>query len=272
MGECSTRRRVALVAAVALAGCAKANSGGTPDAGPGESFFDAAPDATCGNMCDHDHDGVFDPDDKCANTPMGQVVNGVGCADSQLTPTLVPFPPFGLTWTPTGDLGRAAKLTWTYVGIDRKDLFHIYWLVCDDPATPCGLSLDGPIDVAAEQWQYSATGSDLPNGKLVFTNATHISLANGTSPALDGRLTITIVDATDVAIPFATVAGLSVTPLAAAYGAEIKGAGFKVVVTAEVLDTTTATYKPYLDYYDAAPTPATGASTATSFGGSFYAK
>ena len=55
------------------------------------------------------------------------------------------FPPFGLTWTPSGELGRAGGLTWTYTGIQRGDLFHIWWVVCDDPGMPCGLSLDGPI-------------------------------------------------------------------------------------------------------------------------------
>ena len=141
-------------------------------------------------MCDHDHDGVVDGIDQCPNTTLGDPVNHVGCSDTQLTSTLQPFPPFGLTWTPTGDLGRAGGLTWTYVGIERSDLFHIDWVVCDDPATPCGLSLDGAIDVAAEDWSFSAATSDLPNGKLAFINSTHIALADGTNPAIAGRLTV----------------------------------------------------------------------------------
>jgi hypothetical protein len=39
-----------------------------------------------------------------------------------------------------------------------------------------------------------------------------------------------------------------------------------------VQDTTTTTWTPYLDYYDAAPTPVAGMGTTTSFGGSFYDK
>jgi hypothetical protein len=252
---------------VVLAACAKAATGtADPDGGSGSA------DASCGTQCDRDHDGVVDGDDQCADTPAGETVNDVGCADSQLTATLVPFPPFNLMWTPSGELGRAAGLTWTYVGIERKDLFHIYWIVCDDPATRCGLSLDGPIDMAGEYWQLAATGSDLPNGKLVFTNTTRIALADGSTPTLDGRLTITIVDATDVAIAFATVTALGVTPLSGGYGAEIKGTSFKVVALAEVKPTTSSTWTPYLDYYDAAPTPTTGGGVTTSFGGSFYAK
>jgi hypothetical protein len=274
VGAHTSLRRVipALWAAGALVGCAKANTGGTGDAGPGESFFDAAPDASCEDHCDRDGDGVFDQNDMCANTPANAPVNMVGCADSQVTATVQPFPPFGLTWTPTGDLGRAGGLTWTYVGIDRKDLFHIYWLVCDDAATQCGVSLDGPIDETIEHWQFAANGSDLPTGKLVFTSATHIQLADGTSPQRDCRITINVKDASDAAIPLQTVAGLNVTPASAAYGAEIQGTEFKVVAIAEVLDPVTSTYKPYLDYYDAAATSTTASGTAVSYGGSFYAK
>jgi len=249
----------------ALVGCANAKPGtADPDAGP-------APDASCGDHCDHDNDGVFDGSDQCADTPMGEVVNHAGCSDSQLTSALVPFPPFGLTWTPAGDLGRAGGMTWTYVGIQRSDLFHIDWIICDDPATPCGVSLDGAVD-ATETWQRDATNSDLPNGKLVFTNTTHIALADLTMPVLTGRLTLTIVDATSAPIPFAGVAALHVPARDGQYGAEVGGTAFTITAIIEVQAAATTTWTPYLDYYDAAPTPTTGGSTAVSFGGSFYAK
>jgi hypothetical protein len=180
------------------------------------------------------------------------------------------FPPYGLTFTQEGDPGRAGGMTWTYTGIQRADMFHIYWIVCDDPATPCGLSLDGAIDPPAENWQISATDTDFPDGKLVFTNTTHILLADTSTPQLSGRLTVTIVDASNAPVPFANVLILGVTARAGKYGAEIKGTGYKVVALAEVQDPATAAWTPYLDYYDAAATPATGASTSTSFGGSFY--
>jgi len=258
---------------VTLLGCAKAQNGsGDPDAGGGKNPDAPPPDASCGDMCDRDGDGVFDPVDQCPNTPTGEVVNHVGCSDSQLTSTLQPFPPFGLTWTPTGDMGRAGGLTWTYVGIERKDLFHIDWIVCDDPATPCGLSLDGPIDVAAENWTFTVGGSDFANGKLLFTNTTHIPLADATTPQLAGRLTITIVDAATAVIPIATVGQLGVPALSGGYGAEIKGVAFTVKALAEVQDPSSLAWSPYLDYYDAAQTLATAPGTATSFGGSFYAK
>jgi hypothetical protein len=255
------------LAIVAATACAKGQTGSDTDGGS-TADVDAL---SCGDLCDADEDGVPDGSDECPDTPAGEEVNQVGCGDSQVTPTLEEtFPPYGLTWTPTGDLGRAGGLTWTYTGIDRGDLFHIYWIVCDDPATPCGLSLDGAIDVAAENWQFSAPDSDLPAGRLVFTNTTHILLADATAPQVTGRLTVTIVDESDAPIRFADLATLGVTGRDGQYGAEIPGTGYEVVALAEVQDPSTLAWAPYLDYYDAAPTPETGGSTATSFGGSFY--
>jgi hypothetical protein len=257
-----------LAFAFALVGCAQANPG-TPDATGGGS---AHPDAGCGDTCDADHDGVVDGSDQCPNTSSIEIVNSAGCADSQLTATLQPFPPFNLTWTPTGDLGRAEGLTWTYVGIERKDLFHIDWIICDDPATPCGLSLDGPIDNVDEHWTFSAADSDLPAGKIVFTNTTHILLDDMSTPQLAGRLTVTITD-DNGPVAGADVGTLHVTPRDGSHGAEIKNTGFVVVAKAELQAMGTSTWTPYLDYYDSAPTPTTGMDgVVTSFGGSFYAK
>jgi hypothetical protein len=251
----------------AAMGCAQGQA--TPDAS-GDPTVDAS---SCAPFCDQDGDGVPDASDQCPDTPVGEPVNQAGCADSQLTATLEPtFPPFGLTWTPTGDLGRAGGLTWTYTGIQRRDLFHIYWIVCDDPATPCGLSLDGAIDLVTEHWQWSAADSNLPGGRLVFTNQTRIVLADASTRSLTGRLTVTIAESSSAAIPFAEVAALGVSARAATHGAEITGTGFVVEALAEVRDTITSTWTPYMDYYDAAPTPTTGGNAHTSFGGSFYAR
>jgi len=259
---------LALVAACARGG--QAQPAGDDANGPADAPGPTA-DASCGNLCDRDGDGIVDGSDHCPNTPAGAIVNQVGCADSQLTPMLQPFPPFGLTWTPTGDPGKAGGLTWTYTGIQRKDLFHIYWLICDDPATPCGLSLDGPIDDPAEAW-HESPDSDLPNGKLIFINSTHILLADATSPALAGRMTVTIVDASNAPLHFAPVAMLGVPPRTGQYGAEIPGTGYVVTVVMEVQDPTSLAWTAAKDYYDAAPTPMAGGTVTSSFGGSFYAK
>lgn len=251
------------------------DSGPSGDGGPGGDG--ASGDASCsGTNCDSDGDGVPDTTDKCPNTPPKAIVNKDGCADSQLKAKLNPaWPPYDMTWTPTGDMGRAGGMTWTYTGIVRGDLFHIYWIVCDDPNDVCGLSLDGPIDVPAEHWAYSSGDSDLPGGKLVFINSTNILMADSSKVALSGRLTVTIVDANNVAIPFSDVNTLGVTARDGQYGAEIKGTGFKVTVLGEVEDQTTLTWTPYLDYYDAAATMDTGdagGNVYTSFGGYFYDK
>ncbi len=242
-------------------------SNGTGGAGAGGAGGSGG--SGCGDMCDGDEDGVLDGADECADTPALEPVNTVGCGDSQLDPTLQEtWPPYGLTWAPTGDAGRAGGLTWTYTGIDHGDLFHIVWVPCDDPATPCGVSLDGPIEVA-EQWAFSAAGSNLPGGVMVFTNTTQIPLADGTSPTLTGRLTLSIVGESGEPLPFEGVGALGVTARDGDYGTEIPGSGFAVAVLIEVQDASLV-WTPYLDYFDAAPTPDPGPGTAVSFGGSFY--
>ncbi|MEO6575668.1 MAG: hypothetical protein ABIP89_17590 [Polyangiaceae bacterium] len=265
---------LALLVAASCAQGQTVNESSGPNADGGLSA-DGAPVCSSG-PCDQDGDGVQDGSDKCANTPSGAVVNSDGCADTQLTPQVEPmFPSYGLTWTPTGDLGKAGGLTWTYTGIQRGTLFHIYWVLCEDPATPCGISLNGPIDAPSENWELSAPDSDLPNGKLVFTNTTSVLLADSGAPPLSGRLTVTIVDASDAKIPFVDVATLGVTARVGKYGAEIIGTGFKVMALAEVQDPATSAWTPYKVYYDAAATPDTGdagGNLYTSFGGSFYDK
>jgi len=82
---------------------------------------------------------------------------------------------------------------------------------------------------------------------------------------------VTIVDSSSAPVPFATVAMLGVTARDGKYGAEIKGTGFTVTALAEVEDTTTSTWTPYLDYYDAAHTvPPEAGNAYVSFGGWFY--
>jgi hypothetical protein len=164
-------------------------------------------------------------------------------------------------------------LTWTYTGINRGKLSHIYWVICDDPGfPPCGVSLDGPI-TASSTWQVSTTDSNLLSGKLVFLAATTLMNAeDGGTTALSTRLTMTIVDSANSPIPFTTVGALGVTARLGQYGAEIKGTGFTVSAIAEVKDTTGA-WTPYLDYYDAAHTMDTGdagGNAYVSYGGSFY--
>jgi hypothetical protein len=268
------RRLVAMVPVIVVAAsCAKASNGPASN-GPADAQAQPADVAidSCGSDCDTDMDGVRDGSDQCPNTPPGQPVNTVGCADSQLTPVLVTeFPPFGLTWTNTGDLGRAGGLTWSYAGIVRGDLFHIYWIVCDDPTTGCGLSLDGPLDTPAG-WVFDTTSSDLAGGTLVFDNSTHIVHDDGTTVPLTGRLTLKLVDGNNAALPFAAVSSLGVHARSGTYGAEIPGTAYSVNAIAEVQEANSTTWTPYLDYYDAAATSMTGSGTTVSYGASFYDK
>lgn len=222
---------------------------------------------------DTDGDGVPDSTDKCPNTPPGEPVNSKGCSDSQTKPMVEHFPPsFPVTWTPTGDLGRAGGLTWAYTGIDRKDLFHIWWVLCDDPVDSCGLSLDGPINSPTMAWIASLPDSDLGNGKLVLKDTTRIALADGSKQALPGRLTVTIVDANSAPIAWANVSDLGLTARAGGFGFVVEGTSYTLTALAEVQDPNSLTWTPYLDYFDAAPTVDMGTGTAVSFGGSFYDK
>ena len=78
-----------LPAIVVATSCAKASNGpADASSGPADAAADIAIDS-CGSDCDTDMDGVHDGSDQCPNTPPGQPVNKVGCADSQLTPVLV---------------------------------------------------------------------------------------------------------------------------------------------------------------------------------------
>lgn len=250
-------------------GASSANGGAGGAGNTGGGATGGSTSTSCGDMCDGDGDGVLDASDACADTPAGEPVNSAGCADSQVDATLQEaWPPYNLAWTPAGDLGRVGGLTWAYAGITRGELFHIYWVLCDDPATLCGVSLDGPID-ATEGWQLSAVDSDLPGGVAVFTNATHIALADGTSPAVTARLTVRVVGASDEAIPFGDMATLGITARDGQIGAEIPADAFKIFAVIEVQDGM-GVWTPYLDYFDAAPTPDPGVGTAVSFGGSFY--
>ena len=264
-------KRVVVSALLLVVGCANAEKGGGANDGGMGSDGGGSADASCGTTCDADNDGVVDGLDQCPGTSALGDVNSDGCADSQVEPTLEPdFPPFNLTWIPTGELGRAGGLTWTYTGIERGELFHIYWLVCDDPATPCGISLDGAID-AAEQWQFSPTDSDLVNGRLVYTNTTRILLHDNTMPQLDGRLTLTIVNQNDAPMSWYAANTMNVSPRMATHGAEVTGTGYKVMALAEVKDAT-GPWTPYMTYYDTAPTPTAGGGVYTSFGDSFYSE
>src|SRR5262245_46542265 len=84
-------------------------TGGEIDA---EETIDATPeidaddtDAAC-PACDTDNDGVVDGDDDCPDTAASAVVNPVGCSDAQVDPVLqTSWPPYSLSWTPSGDPG-----------------------------------------------------------------------------------------------------------------------------------------------------------------------
>jgi hypothetical protein len=214
--------------------------------------------------CSHGNSGNT-PDAPCTSCDASSGVDGGG-------PKLEKnFPPYGLSWTPTGDMGRAGGLTWAYTGIDRGSLVHIWWLVCDDPLNACGLSMAGPIDRPTEAWLFDASRSDLPNGTLAFTDTTRIALADGSFEGLPGRLTINIVDASSAPVPFAGVSTLGIHARAGQYGAEITGTAFTVTLLGEVQDPTTQAWTPYLDYYDAQPTPDTGGPYLTvDLDGAFY--
>ena len=229
-----SREAALLTAMLAAAGCSKGHSAGTADAS-----FDAG-------------SGSGNPDGGGPHLEKN-------------------FPPYGLVFTMTGDMGRAGGLTWSYTGINRGSLTHIWWILCDDPLNPCGLSMAGPIDRPSEDWLFDASRSDLPNGKIAFTDTTRLALDGGSFEALPGRLTITIADASNAAVPFASVASLGGFARAGQYGAEIPGTAFTLQLLGEVQDPTSMTWTPYLDYYDSQPTPSTGGPYLTvDLDGFFY--
>jgi hypothetical protein len=256
------------VLAVLGAACG-GGGGGDPDAGSGDGGGPGIDALVCGAGCDEDGDGVRNEDDLCPDTSAIGIVNSDGCNDAQVDPTLTEeeFPPFGLTWTPDGDAGRAGGLNWVYTGIQRMGHFHIYWMVCDDPALPCALSMNGAID-ASEHYTYSAGDSDPAGGVLVLTNATEITRFDASVVPLTGRWTVRIVDAADAPLPFEDAAALGATLRTATHGAEIPGVGFKVNLLGEVNDG--AGWVPYSDYFDSVQKPDPFEPFTVSFIGVFY--
>ena len=92
------------------------------------------------------------------------------------------------------------------------------------------------------------------------------------SVPLTGRLTLKLVDSQNVALPFAYVGTLGVHARSGTHGADIPGTGVSVNAIAEVQEAGSATWTPYLDYYDAAPTSMTGSGTSVLVRRSFYDK
>lgn len=214
---------------------------------------------------------MLDDEDECEATPTGETVNPVGCSDSQVDPVLngEDWPPYGLTFTTSGNIGRPGGGNWTYTAIDHRDLFHIWWVPCDDPSYSCGLSMDGNVFAANEEWVFDAANSNLPGGVLVFTNTTNIVLFDNSTPALTGRLTLTITGAGQP-LPFLDVASIGLVPREGSFAAEIPGAAYLVNMIIDVQDTPGGAWTPYLDYFDAAQTMDGGPQANVSFGGTFY--
>jgi len=262
-------RLLATVPALSLVACAQA--GTTIDGSTGDDATTQIDACQSNCTADSDGDGVPDIGDQCPNTPSGEPVNQAGCSDSQVDPTLQPsFPPYGLTWNQTGDLGRPGGMRWTYDGIDRADLFHIYWLPCDETDPRCGLSLDGPIDNASEYWVYNEPQSNLAGGVMVFTSSTRVPLAAGGTVAVSSRMTLTIVDGNNQPVPFVTAGSLGITPRVGTHAAEILGTAFEVRAIAECQDASTTSWTPFADYYDNTSTPDPGPGYVVSLSGSFY--
>jgi hypothetical protein len=269
----------------ALGGGGTAGTGGgggtTGAAGAGGTTGAAGSGGTGGaggttGAADADGDGVPDVLDLCPGTAASAAVNSRGCAASQVVAKRNDtFPSYGLTFTKTGDPGRAGGVTFAYTGIDFSTdggHFNIYWVPNDDAAFgPYGISLDGPVE-APETWTLSAGESSLPGGVAVFHGNTKIHLFDGSTPALQSRLTLT---ATSGSTPLAwqTTADLAITAELGTMALEIPhvaASTFTVVAKAEVFNG--SAWVPYLDDYDAAKTPPEAKEAFISYGGSFYDK
>ena len=121
----------------------------------------------------------------------------------------------------------------------------------------------------ARRYAASRWGFGLAGGVLVFTNTTQIILFDASVVPLTGRMSLTIVGEGGVPLAFEEVGAAGVPARDGLYAAEVPGTTFTVTTRIEVQDSGMV-LTPYLDYYDAAPTPDPGTGTSVSFGGSFY--
>ncbi len=113
-------------------------------------------------------------------------------------------PPGGVTLTPSGDIGQAGGLTWSYSGFTQSGWTHMVWgssappdLAFDAPngIDPCS-SCDAGVDEPGETLTFDSADSNLAGGQLEWTGSAKINVL-GSDETLPTRLLMSVTDGTD---------------------------------------------------------------------------
>ncbi|HVM45756.1 MAG TPA: PKD domain-containing protein [Candidatus Thermoplasmatota archaeon] len=175
-------------------------------------------------------------------------------------------PPGGVTLTPSGHLGRAGGLTWSYADLDMDRFNGIWWGPAS--ATSFRFALDGAIDAAGETLVFDF-GSDTAAGQARWVGTTSVRHFSGGAWVVQSiplRLTLRAMLPDNAPIPFVDPASVG---LDGDLGAVVAVPGdYKVHVLLE--GQRNGVWTPAYDLYDSLQTDPACSCVRLSVGAGFY--
>lgn len=208
---------------------------------------------------------------------LGCAVVGLGRSAALAAPTpngpvqpgAAPFT--GVTYTASGDIGKAGGLTWTFSGLTGQlaQFQSLEWGPTDPSAVQLAMNGDNTFSTAGQTLAFDAGASDLANGKAVWSGSTPYPIAQPAETlSLLTRFTMTATDASS-----APITGFKATGSSYGDGATVPVTGdFSAHLLFEVSDDNGATWTPATDYFNAHQNilgpPAN--SVQSSFNGGFF--
>ncbi len=191
----------------------------------------------------------------------------------------------GITWTFGGGGDTATTdLSCPLAGVDPPGQFNtnrfakLYWGSDGSAGKRPGVSMDGPIDVAAETLIFALGESDRSQGKLVWSGTTHMDWCNAagcgafTNSTIDTRLPVTITDMADTPVNLddpATV-GISNAEVGGVVGVTDGLRNFKANLQVLARFQGDTDFQPAETFFNGFHHPPTGSLYRTEFQGAFW--
>ena len=166
-----------------------------------------------------------------------------------------------------GGIGRAGGIVFTYSDITLANTTNVYWSMITDSIK---LSMDGSVYDSSEILVFNPDISDLANGIASWTGSTKIPAEGSDTIPLLSKFTITVVDFNDD--PLQLIEGKTMG-LPENTGGMVHDTGSTMVFKVKMemfVSYDSINYIPYLDYYEAAPTPVEAISAFVSCSAGFY--